>query len=110
MAEFYPTEEKALLYVLSELPAEQAREFEAHMEKAPELMERVREIEEGAVALAMACPPKRPSNEVWKNIERTIGHDTKIVFHWEWFRNKGWAAAAACLIGWLVYALVKHSD
>jgi anti-sigma factor RsiW len=116
MAEFDPTEEKALfeekalLYVLGELPAEQAREFEAHMEKAPELMERVREIEEGAVALAMACPPKRPSNEVWKNIERTIGHDTKIVFHWEWFRNKGWAAAAACLIGWLVYALVKHPD
>jgi hypothetical protein len=108
MAEFDPVEEKAVLYVLGEMSAEESRDFEALMEESPELTERVRELEEGVVMVARACPPKRPPNEIWKNIERAIGKENTIVFGWEWFRNKGWAAAAACVVGWFVYALAVN--
>jgi hypothetical protein len=105
MAEIDPIEEKSLLYVLGELSAEEKRRFEEEMDAAPELMERVRELEEGAAALALAGPPKRLPKQVWTNIEKAIETERRVVVPWEWFRSKGWAAAAACAAGWLLYAI-----
>src|SRR4051812_32065751 len=105
MAEFDPVEEKAVSYVLGEMSADESRHFEALMDEGPELMARVRELEEGVVMVARACPSKRPPPEIWKNIERAIEKEKTIVaLGWDWFRNKGWAAAAACVLGWIIYA------
>jgi hypothetical protein len=106
MTESDPIEEKALLYVLGELTPDQAREFEAELERTPELMECVRELEEGAVGVALARPQKRAPKLVWTNIERAIESERRIVVVWDWLRNKGWAAAAACLVGWLFFAVM----
>src|SRR5437016_1049108 len=105
MVETDPVEDKALLYLLGELPEKDAREFERRMESSPELVERVRELEEGAIALALACPPKKLPKQVWSNIERAVESKRRIIVPWEWFRGKGWAAAAACLVGWFLYAV-----
>jgi len=88
MAEFDPLEERSLLYVLGELPREKASAFEVELEAAPEWMQRVRELEEGAAMLALACPPKRAPKATWTDIESAIEADMTIVIPWEWFRIK----------------------
>jgi hypothetical protein len=105
MAEIDPIEEKALPYLLDELSETEAREFERRMEGSAKLAERVRELEEGAAAVALACPAKRLPKQIWNNIERHIQTERRVIVWWEWFRGKGWAAAAACLVGWFLYAL-----
>jgi anti-sigma factor RsiW len=100
MAEIDPIEEKALPYLLDELSETEAREFERRMEGSAELAERVRELEEGAAAVALVCPPKRLPKQNWNSIERHIQTERRVIVWWEWFRGKGWAAAAACLVGW----------
>jgi TolA-binding protein len=63
-------------------------------------------LEEAAVALSMASPPKRAPRRVWTRIESAlaIGHRKPPAIFRSWWRN-GWAAAAACLLGWLLYAI-----
>jgi anti-sigma-K factor RskA len=78
MAEIDPIEEKALPYVLDELSETEAREFERRMEGSAELAERVRELEEGAAAVALACPPKRLPKQIWNNIERHIQTERRL--------------------------------
>lgn len=107
MAEFDPHEECALLYALGELPDEKAREFETRMEESEQLTRTVRELEEGAVALAMASPRQRIPRSAWRNIERAVEEEKSVFIKWPWFKDKGWAAAAACLIGWLMFALMR---
>ena len=67
--------------------------------------------EEGSVALSLASPLKRPPQEVWRRIERRIGAKSKFGALTEFWANcwrNGWAAAAACLVGWLLYAVWVH--
>src|SRR5919108_5530595 len=102
-------EEEALLYVLGELTAAGRRDFEARLAQSAELRALVRELEEGAEALSMASPQRRCPREVWTRIENTMTRKQrwKVVmsaFWAGWWRN-GWAAAAACLVGWLLLAL-----
>lgn len=108
MPDSYSPEDEAARYVMGGFATAERVEFETRLAHSAQLRALVRELEEGAVALAMAAPQKRPLQQIWKQIEKTVAQETKrqkIVMFWAgWWRN-GWAAAAACMVGWLLYAL-----
>src|SRR6266436_6090625 len=114
MPEFQSTEDEAARYVLGELNDAERTDFEARLAQSAELRALVRELGEGSVALAMSSPRRRPPQEIWERIERTVSSETRrkllIPGFWRgWWRN-GWAAAAACMLGWMVYAWwVNHA-
>jgi hypothetical protein len=102
-------EDEAVPYVLGELSAVERREFEARLSHSAELRALVRDLEEGALALSMASPQRRCPREVWTRIEEAVAREErwKVVIRafWAgWWRN-AWAAAAACLVGWLLCAI-----
>jgi hypothetical protein len=71
------------------------------------LQAQIRELEEGTIALALASPPRRLPAQLWQQIEGTVAQTARWR-QWEeicagWWRS-GWAAAAACLVGWGLYA------
>jgi anti-sigma-K factor RskA len=107
MPDFHSPEDEATLYVLGELTAAERRAFEARLAQSAELRALVRDLEEGVVALSTGLPARRPPSEVWSGIEKTVCRESRrTVPAWRigWWRN-GWAAAAACLAGWLLYAV-----
>jgi hypothetical protein len=106
MPEFPMTEDETVRYLLGELSPAERRVFEARLAQSAELRALLRELEEGAVTLSMASPPKRAPRQVWAQIEKALANgDRKLpAFFRGWWRN-GWAAAAACLLGWLLYAV-----
>jgi hypothetical protein len=66
-------------------------------------------LETGATALSLATPQHEPPPKVWLRIEEAVTREanqnrasSRIPFGW--LRN-GWAAATACLLGWVLYAL-----
>jgi hypothetical protein len=102
-------EDDAALYVLGGLTSEERREFKARLAESAELRELVRQLEEGAVAMSMTSPKKLPPNKVWKGIEKVVAKESRQtasvpLFSGGWWRN-GWAAAAACLVGWILYSI-----
>ncbi|HUS35402.1 MAG TPA: hypothetical protein VM680_08640 [Verrucomicrobiae bacterium] len=106
-------EEKAALYVMGELGEVERRAFEAEMGESAELMQVVRELEEGATAVGMACPPRRVPPFMWERIERAVeAEERKVVpLFGSWggvWRNAGWAAAA-CFAAW-IFVGVYRSD
>jgi len=69
----------------------------------------VRELEEGAVALSTASPPRRPPPQVWANIDQVLRQENRrgmmlSTFRIGWWRS-GWAAAVASVVGWVIYAV-----
>ncbi len=109
MSDLHLLEDEATLYVLGRLTEAGRGEFEARLAQSAELRALVRELEEGAVAVAMASPQRRAPKQVWERIEKAVTEETKprvmnASFWFGWLHN-GWAAAAACLVGWLLYAL-----
>ena len=112
MAEAHPREDEATRYVFGQLsPAEQG-EFETQLAQSAELRALVQELEAGMEALARAVPQQTPPPKTWLAIKQTIRQEAeeKIVApaYWTgWWRN-GWAAAAACLLGWLGFAVWHH--
>lgn len=112
MPDLHLPEDEAALYVLGGLSGEERREFEALLAQSEELCALVRELENGAVALAQAAPHRRPPKQVWQRIEKAVAQETKSTvkypaFWFGWLRN-GWAAAAMCLLGWLLYAFLVN--
>ncbi len=114
MADFHSPEDEALLYVLGELNSPRRKEFETRMEQSAELRALVRQLEDGAVALSMASTPRRPPAQIWSRIEKEVQREGSRKsgappFWITWWRS-GWAAAAASLAGWAIYAVVTwHS-
>jgi len=109
MSELHLIEDDATLYVLGRLTEAERGEFEVRLAESAELRALVSELEEGAVAAAMAAPRRRVPKQVWEQIEKTITRETRapvldFTLWFGWLRN-GWAVAAACLVGWLLYAL-----
>jgi hypothetical protein len=101
--------DQATLYVIGQLSESERAEFESRLAHSAELRALVRELEEGSVALAIASPSRRPPKEIWTQIEKEIASESRranwlAVLRASWWRN-GWAAATACLLGWLLYAL-----
>ena len=107
MPDFHSLEDEATRYVLGELTAAERREFEARMAKSAELRQMVGELEEGGVALSRGLPRRRPPVEIWSNIEKALGRRRKpdAGSWWQIFWRNGWAAAAACLLAWVLYAI-----
>jgi hypothetical protein len=108
MPEPYLPEDEAALYVLGALNADQSREFKTRLAESAELRRLVRELEDGAVAMALASPVKRPPQKIWTVIEKAVSKEPKPtsvqpVFQSAWWRN-GWAAAA-CLAACLFYVV-----
>lgn len=100
-------EDEALLYVLGELTPGQRQEFEARLAESSELRSLLHDLEEGTVAAAMAAPPKLPPSAAWKGIEKSIAQqpcEHARPARWIQFLKSGWAAAGACLLGWILYA------
>ena len=100
-------EDESALYVLGGLAAAERREFQARLAESAELRALVRELEEGAVALALASDRRQPPPFVWNRIKEAAAREMKpkkvIAAFWAgWWRN-GWAAAA-CLLALLFYA------
>jgi hypothetical protein len=108
MPDLHLPEDEAALYVVGELTAAERARFEARLAQSADLRALVRELEEGAVVLAMATPRRQPPSFVWQGIEKAVAEERgKVIvpaFWSAWWRN-GWSAAAACLVGWLIYAL-----
>jgi hypothetical protein len=109
MSDHHLFDDEATLYVLGRLTEAERGEFEARLAESAELRALVRELAEGAVAVAMASPRRRAPQQVWSRIEKAVTEETSpraisASFWFGWLRN-GWATAAACLIGWLFYAL-----
>ena len=109
MPESHIIEDEAALYVLGQLGAAERHAFEARLAQSAELRALVGELEASTVALALAVPQHQPPPRVWQRIEDNVTQETerKVVapaFWRAWLRH-GWAAAAACLLGWLLYAL-----
>jgi anti-sigma-K factor RskA len=107
MPDFHSPEDEATLYVLGELTAAERWTFEARLAQSAELRALVRDLEEGLVALSTGLPARRPPSEVWAGVEKAVcreGHRSTPAWWTGWWRN-GWAAAAACLAGWLLYAI-----
>jgi len=109
MPDTHKLEDQTALYVLGRLTPAERCEFEVSLAESAELRALVGELEEGAVVLAMAVPQRRPPQHVWQRIEEAVAEEArrKIVaaaFRSGWWRS-GWAAAAACLMGWLLYAV-----
>src|SRR5436190_9097233 len=104
MADRHPFEDDATLYLLGRLGPAERRTFESEMDKSPELRALVRELEEGAVALAMAVPQHAPPSRAWRRISEQVNAEAKRNAEgrsfWLVFWRSGWAAAAACLAGW----------
>jgi len=110
MPDFQSPEDEATLYVLGELTAAERREFETRMAKSTELRALVRQLEEGMVALSTGLPRRRPPAEVWSGIEREVCRERRLGVA-AWWKNcwrNGWAAAALCLMGWLLYAILLN--
>ena len=113
MADFhFPDEQEATRYVLGELTPAERCEFETRLAHSPQLRELVDELEHGTLALAMASPPKSPPHQVWRQIQQALEAEQKPKyagrnFWFAWWRH-GWAAAAICLIGWVLYAIWTH--
>ena len=63
MPDLHSPENEAARYVLGELTAAERREFETRLAQSAELRVLVRELEEGAVALSMVSPRRRPPQE-----------------------------------------------
>ncbi len=107
MADARPFEDEATLYVLGRMGEGERRAFEARLEQSSELRALVRELEGGTLALTLAQPQHEPPPQVWERIKTTIAEesDRKIVAVsvWPGLLRSGWAAAAACLVGWLLY-------
>jgi anti-sigma factor RsiW len=107
MPELHPSEEEAALYLLGELSDAESAAFEERLGQSAELRTLVCELEEGVAALAISCPRHLPRPQTWQRIERAVRRESRRVvvpvFLGGWWRN-GWAAAAACLIGWMLYA------
>lgn len=104
-------EEKAALYVMGELGEGERRGFEAEMAESPELMQVVRELEEGATAVGMACPSRRVPPFMWERIGRAVAEEQRKVvpLFGSWgavWRNAGWAAAA-CLAAWVFFGIYR---
>lgn len=110
MADLHSPEDQATLYVLGELTAAERREFEARLAQSAELRALVRELEEGALALSTGLPQHRPPPQVWSGIEKAVIRENRrgAAIWWKIFWRNGWAAAALCLVGWLVYAMVLN--
>src|SRR5262245_7938820 len=109
MAEIPLSEDEAARYVLGEMEPAERRRFEARLEKSDELRALVRELETGVVAAALASPQRNLPPSMWSQIERVVAEDAKRVVEVPAFRRivrgqAGWWAAAACLLGWLLYA------
>jgi hypothetical protein len=112
MPDLHLPEDEAARYVFGGLSADERREFETRLAQSDELRSLVRELEEGAVALAQASPRRQPPQQVWERIEKAVVRETKSTVTFPavwlgWLRN-GWAAAALCLIGWLLYAFLAN--
>ena len=109
MSDLHLLEDAATLYVLGRLTEAERGEFEAHLAESAELRALVRELEEGAVAVALASPRRRAPQLVWEQIEKRVTEDTKprvlALSPWFGWLKSGWAVAAALLAGWLLYAL-----
>jgi hypothetical protein len=107
MPDFHSPEDEATLYVLGELTAAERRAFEARLTQSAELRALVHDLEEGVVALSTGLPARRPPSEVWAGVEKAVCRESRrdVPAWWTgWWRN-GWAAAAVCLVGWLLYAI-----
>lgn len=107
MPDLHSWEDEAARYLLGELSNVQRAEFEARLASSPELRALIRELEEGAVALSMTSPRQLPPPETWQRIEKGIASGMRVVrlpASWIGWCRSGWAAAAACLIGWILYA------
>jgi anti-sigma-K factor RskA len=105
-------EDQASQYVLGQLSEPERREFKARLAQSAELRALVGQLEEGLSVLAMTSPPRQPPRQVWKQVEKALAREAKgrtgfPVFWAGWWRQ-GWAAAGACLVCWLVYAVWVH--
>src|SRR6266498_2780283 len=103
MSELHLIEDEATLYVLGRLTEAERAEFEAQLAQSAQLRALVRELEEGAVAVAMASPRRRAPQQVWGRIEKAVTQETRlqvisISFWFRWMQRLGRGRG---LPGWL---------
>lgn len=104
MLKAHSMEEEATRYVLGELNPQEQRRFEAQLQQSEALRAQVRQLEEGALALALACGRRQPPQETWVVIEQALNRRSRTetlgaLFRWRFWRT-GWTVATVCLLGW----------
>jgi hypothetical protein len=70
-------------------------------------------LEEGATAVAVACPPSKCPPFMWERIERAVKEDQRTIvplFGANSWTVVGWAAAAACLAAWIFFGVYRNDS
>lgn len=112
MAEPISPPEEISEYLLGQLPPAARRRFEARLEQDAELRQRVRELEEGMLALALTAPRCEAPPQAWTHIEAAINRQARrsfwpAILRLRWLAN-GWAMAGCLAVVFLVHAFWFH--
>lgn len=99
-------------YVLGQLTPAACRRFEARLKQDATLRRHIRELEEGALALAMSAPQFRPPPEVWTRIQATVAQKQHYGFLWpglqlQWLR-RGWLVAGGLAVAFFIHLAAVH--
>lgn len=123
MAEAHSPFDEANDYLLGWLTPAARRNFETRLATDVELRRRVRDLQEGVLALALAAPPRAVPCDAWSNIEAAVVRPAQINFIFPFLRlnwlTSGLALAVCLAVGFFVHALwfapeiflvAQHSD
>jgi hypothetical protein len=99
-------------YLFGRLTPAAGRRFEARLTQNTALRQHIRELEEGALALAMAAPQLRPPSEAWTNIQAGVAREHQSGFLWpvlpfHWLL-RGWPLAGGLVVAVFIYLAAVH--
>lgn len=104
--------EEAEEYLLGRLEGAARRRFETRLAQDPALRQLVRELEEGALALALSAPQLRPPREAWTNIQAALTRKSQFEFlgpllslHW---LSKSWHVAGGVAVAVCLHLAAVH--
>ena len=99
-------------YLFGRLTPAACHRFEARLTQDAALQRHVRELEEGALALAMAAPQLRPPREAWTKIQAGIACERQHGFPLPVFQVhrllRGWSLAGGLAVAVFIYIAAVH--
>ena len=99
-------------YVFGRLTPSTSHRFEKQLAQNKPLRRQVRELEEGALALALSTPQFNPPPEAWANIQAAITQKRQYQFLFPVFLLRclwrGWPVAGGLTVGLLIHVALVH--
>ncbi len=104
-----PTEERACLFVLGLLPADEATAFESLLSKDSELRTLVASLNNATLALAESAPQITAPVELLARLQRSLAQRKVVPFPVKSWRVLPWAAALA-MLGLFIHERREHQS